>query len=130
MSHCCQEQLRRTNGLELWAQLVAAAVGPSSKVRKRKYLGARSVRSPEISPIGSCGEGQVDGSCLFRSCLLRDFEQQWLEQLEPRRQRVVLDIDATDDPTHGAQQLTFFHGSTTSTCTTRYRCTTRRTARW
>jgi hypothetical protein len=37
-------------------------------------------------------------------------ERQWLEQLEPNRERVVLDIDATDDPTHGHQQLTFFHG--------------------
>jgi hypothetical protein len=46
----------------------------------------------------------------FVACLVRDFEQRWLDQLEPRRQRVVLDLDATDDPAHGAQQLTFFHG--------------------
>ena len=27
------------------------------------------------------------------------------------RQVIVLDMDATDDPTHGQQQLSFFHGS-------------------
>ncbi|MBU4447377.1 MAG: transposase, partial [Proteobacteria bacterium] len=26
------------------------------------------------------------------------------------RKVIVLDMDATDDPTHGRQQLSFFHG--------------------
>ena len=30
--------------------------------------------------------------------------------LAPDTQVVILDIDTTDDPTHGQQQLTFFHG--------------------
>ena len=33
---------------------------------------------------------------------------------------LILDLDSTDDPTHGTQQLALFHGcSTTSTCITR-----------
>ena len=31
-------------------------------------------------------------------------------------QRIVLDIDATDDPTHGQQQLTYFHGYYNTYC--------------
>jgi hypothetical protein len=42
--------------------------------------------------------------------LLEQFEQRWVETLEPSTEVVVLDIDTTDDPTHGAQQLSFFHG--------------------
>ncbi len=33
-----------------------------------------------------------------------------MQSLSRRRKLVILDIDPTDDPTHGAQQLTFFHG--------------------
>lgn len=32
------------------------------------------------------------------------------KRLRGRARRVTLDLDATDDPTHGAQQLTFFNG--------------------
>lgn len=42
--------------------------------------------------------------------LLLEFERGFVESLSRRRKLVVLDIDPTDDPTHGAQQLTFFHG--------------------
>lgn len=42
--------------------------------------------------------------------LLEQFEQRWVDALEPATEVVVLDIDTTDDPTHGAQQLSFFHG--------------------
>ena len=31
-------------------------------------------------------------------------------RLRGRARRITLDLDATDDPTHGAQQLSFFHG--------------------
>ncbi len=42
--------------------------------------------------------------------LLLEFEKGFVQSLSRRRKLVVLDIDPTDDPTHGAQQLTFFHG--------------------
>jgi hypothetical protein len=42
--------------------------------------------------------------------LLLDFEQAYVEGMSRRRKLVLLDIDGTDDPTHGQQQLTFFHG--------------------
>jgi hypothetical protein len=42
--------------------------------------------------------------------LLLAVENDFVQSLSRRRKLVVLDIDPTDDPTHGAQQLTFFHG--------------------
>jgi hypothetical protein len=42
--------------------------------------------------------------------LLLELERGFVQSLSRRRKLVVLDIDPTDDPTHGAQQLTFFHG--------------------
>ena len=42
--------------------------------------------------------------------LLLRFEQAYVDGLSRRRKLVLLDIDGTDDPTHGHQQLTFFHG--------------------
>ena len=42
--------------------------------------------------------------------LWRAYEQQYFDSLDPETTLVVLDIDSTDDPTHGDQQLSFFHG--------------------
>ena len=32
------------------------------------------------------------------------------QRLHGRAQQITIDLDPTDDPTHGAQQLTFFNG--------------------
>src|SRR3989304_2987016 len=32
------------------------------------------------------------------------------QRLHGRARRITIDLDPTDDPTHGAQQLTFFNG--------------------
>ncbi len=53
-------------------------------------------------------ENGVSGRELNR--LWRWFEQSYVDSLAPTTQTVVLDIDGTDDPTHGDQQLSFFHG--------------------
>jgi hypothetical protein len=42
--------------------------------------------------------------------LLLELERGFVASLRKRQKLVVLDIDPTDDPTHGAQQLSFFHG--------------------
>ena len=41
------------------------------------------------------------------------------ERLHGRVRRVTLDLDPTDDPTHGAQQLSFFNTTTIATATCR-----------
>ena len=38
------------------------------------------------------------------------------ERLHGRARRITIDLDPTDDPTHGAQQLTFFNGHYDSWC--------------
>jgi len=59
-------------------------------------------------PVLSRFENDVDGRTLNALCDL--FERSYVASLAEDTTVVVLDIDTTDDPTHGAQQLTFFHG--------------------
>ena len=70
----------------------------------------RSPRSRGLSsqPTLSRFENSVDGRALNR--LRAGLEQSYVEGLPPETETVVLDIDTTDDATHGEQQLTFFHG--------------------
>ncbi len=42
--------------------------------------------------------------------LVRWLERTYVASLSPDQKVVILDIDATDDETHGQQQLSFFHG--------------------
>lgn len=53
-------------------------------------------------------ENGITGRELNR--LWRWFEQTYVDSLDPSTPSVVLDIDGTDDPTHGSQQQSFFHG--------------------
>jgi DDE family transposase len=41
--------------------------------------------------------------------LLQEIEEQYVRSFSPAPAVIVLDIDSTDDPTHGQQQLSFFH---------------------
>ena len=59
-------------------------------------------------PTLSRFEHSVTGGALNK--LMRAFERTYVDELAADTTVVVLDIDTTDDPTHGAQQLTFFHG--------------------
>ncbi len=74
-------------------------------------------RLPEDDPLASQPtlsrfENAVDIPALYR--LLDFLTQTGIERLRAKHGgrlpgRLTLDIDATDDPTHGHQQLTFFH---------------------
>lgn len=59
-------------------------------------------------PTLSRFENAVDAWNLYD--LLIDFEQFYVDSLDPSEQAIILDIDTSDDPTHGQQQLSFFHG--------------------
>lgn len=53
-------------------------------------------------------ENAIATAVLFR---LRDvLFDQFLASFESRPPRITIDLDAFDDPTHGQQRLTFFHG--------------------
>jgi hypothetical protein len=70
-------------------------------------------RSPEDEPLASQPtlsrfENAIDIPSLYR---LRDvLVDQFIASFEEPPARLTLDIDVFDDPTHGAQQLTLFHG--------------------
>lgn len=53
-------------------------------------------------------ENSVSRMALAR--LVRWFEREYVASLPPDTDVVVLDIDSTEDPTHGQQELSFFHG--------------------
>ena len=53
-------------------------------------------------------ENAVDARTL--RAVLREIEEQYVRSFTPAPEVIVLDIDSTDDPTHGQQQLSFFHG--------------------
>jgi hypothetical protein len=52
-------------------------------------------------------ENAPDGRALGR--LFRVLERTYVASLRPETQEIILDIDATDDATHGQQQLSFFN---------------------
>jgi hypothetical protein len=70
--------------------------------RQPKHAGLSS--QPTLSRF----ENGMSGAAIGR--LVRALERQWVESLRPEQQVVILDIDSSDDETHGQQQLSFFHG--------------------
>lgn len=58
-------------------------------------------------PTLSRFEHSVDARTVV--ALQRAFEDQYVASLPEETEFVILDIDATDDPTHGQQALAFFH---------------------
>lgn len=58
-------------------------------------------------PTMSRLENSVDKIAIFELCYA--WINRYVSSLEGRK-RIVIDIDATDDPTHGSQQLTMFNG--------------------
>jgi Transposase DDE domain group 1 len=67
-----------------------------------------SDRPLSSQPTLSRWENEITGRELNR--LWRAFERQYVDELDPTTAFVVLDADGTDDPTHGSQQLSMFHG--------------------
>jgi len=71
-------------------------------------------RNPETGrdlasqPTLSRFENAVSGVELYR--MAEVFADFFLEGYQRAPQEIVLDLDATDDPTHGQQELTYFHG--------------------
>ena len=59
-------------------------------------------------PTLSRFENDIRASSLVQ--LMRSFENAYVSSLPDDTEVVILDIDSTDDPTHGQQELSFFHG--------------------
>lgn len=75
-----------------------------------KLLCGRSIHDEDLAsqPTLSRFENAIDTHSFFhlRAMLL----DQFIASFDKPPQTLTLDIDPFDDPTHGAQQLTFFHG--------------------
>lgn len=76
----------------------------------KTMVGRRPQTDPDLGsqPTLSRFENARDNDELYRLCeVLLDL----YVQAHPRdRKTIVLDIDGTDDPTHGQQEFTFYHG--------------------
>lgn len=75
-----------------------------------KLLAGRQPSDDELAsqPTLSRFENSINIASLWR---LRDvFMDQFLASFDEPPRRLTFDIDTFDDPTHGDQQLTFFHG--------------------
>ena len=75
-----------------------------------KLIAGRSPDSPDLAsqPTLSRFENAIDVASLNR---LRDvLIDQFIASFDAPPTRLTFDIDPFDDPTHGSQQLTFFHG--------------------
>ena len=75
-----------------------------------KLLCDRSIKDDDLAsqPTLSRFENAIDVRSFFRLCdVLLD---QFIASFEKPPRQLTLDIDPFDDPTHGQQQLTFFHG--------------------
>lgn len=75
-----------------------------------KLVCGRSIHEDDLAsqPTLSRFENAIDTRSFFR---LRDMLiDQFIASFDEPPQRLTLDIDPFDDPTHGQQQLTFFHG--------------------
>lgn len=66
-------------------------------------LGGQLASQPTLSRF----ENSVDKHALFDLCY--GWLDRYVDSLAGRRQ-ITIDVDATDDPTHGRQQLSMFHG--------------------
>jgi hypothetical protein len=75
-----------------------------------KLICNRSIDADNLAsqPTLSRFENAIDVPCFFRLAdLLID---QFIDSFDEAPRHLTLDLDAFDDPTHGQQQLTFFHG--------------------
>ena len=75
-----------------------------------KLICGRSIDDDDLAsqPTLSRFENAIDMRCFFR---LRDvLIDQFIASFDEPPRHLTLDIDTFDDPTHGQQQLTFFHG--------------------
>jgi hypothetical protein len=63
-------------------------------------------------------ENAIGAKELYRlgEALAASVMQRHAERLRGRVRRVTIDLDPTDDPTHGAQQLSFFNGHYDTWC--------------
>jgi hypothetical protein len=109
VKHDRREQLRQ--------RLYQIALGyadcnDADRLRHDPLLKSVCDRSPQAEGLSSQPtlsrlENAVDARTL--RVWLREIEEQYVRSFTVAPEVIILDIDSTDDPTHGQQQLSFFH---------------------
>jgi hypothetical protein len=84
----------------------------ADRLRHDPLLKSGCDRTPQAKGLSSQPtlsrlENAVDARAL--RAVLREIEDQYVRSFTAAPAVIVLDIDSTDDPTHGQQQLSFFH---------------------
>jgi len=99
--------------------LLATLVGkadPAGRNRRRRWdrgkplAGKSTLNRLELSPIGASGASRYKKTPLCASAVERLFVDLFLQAHASEPPRIVLDLDATDNPLYGHQRGRFFHG--------------------
>src|SRR3954451_16362271 len=99
--------------------LLATVVGkpdPTGKTRQRKrdrgkaLAGKSTLNRLELTPVGADKESRYKKVVCRTHDVERLFVSLFLQAHSRPPERIVLDLDATDDPIHGHQLGRFFHG--------------------
>jgi hypothetical protein len=99
--------------------LLAAVVGktdPSGRTRQRRrdrgkaLAGKSTLNRLELTPIGADQDSRYKKVACRTHDVERLFVTLFLQAYARPPERIVLDLDATDDPIHGHQLGRFFHG--------------------
>jgi hypothetical protein len=67
-------------------------------------LGSDLASQPTLSRL----ENNISKRTIFD--LYSNFIERYVKSIKPGQSEVIIDVDCTDDPTHGAQQLSLFNG--------------------
>ncbi len=81
-----------------------------SKDRGKALAGKSTLNRLELTPVRANAKSRYKKITLDRHAVPRFFTDTFLQSYKRPPRRIVLDLDATDDPLHGHQAGRFFHG--------------------
>ena len=83
---------------------------PRARDRGKALAGKSTLNRLELTPVRANGKSRYKKITVDRTAVQRLFTEVFLQSYEQPPKRMVLDLDATDDPIHGHQAGRFFHG--------------------
>jgi hypothetical protein len=78
--------------------------------RGKALAGKSTLNRLELTPANACADDRYKKIVIREQAVERLFVDLFLQAHRQVPQRIVLDLDATDDPLHGKQEGRFFHG--------------------
>jgi hypothetical protein len=102
--------------------VLAGKADPEGQTRRRARdrgkgcAGKSTLNRLELTPVRASAKSRYKKIAADRRAVEDLFVQVFLESFGQAPERIVLDLDATDDPLHGNQSGRFFHGYYRSYC--------------